>query len=79
LADFANLGNRLSLQAFDMAMEMEIERPLMSRAKAVMNHAASWNDLPSCQAGLAAALHRAFVIPADDHSRQFDELLRQLH
>jgi hypothetical protein len=60
-------------------MEMKIERPLLSRARIAMNPAASWNDLSPCQAGLAAALRRAFVIPADDHSRQFDELLRRIH
>ena len=41
-----------------------------------MNRSIFWNDLPPTQAGLAAALRRAFDLPADE--RQFDELLNKL-
>jgi hypothetical protein len=44
-----------------------------------MKHVASWTDLSPCQAGLAAALRRAFAMPADENARKFDELLRQLN
>ena len=43
-----------------------------------MTHAASWTELPPCQAGLAAALRRAFAMPADETARKFDELLHRL-
>jgi hypothetical protein len=39
----------------------------------------SWSDLPPTQAGLAAALKRAFDLPENGNARQFEELLRQLH
>jgi hypothetical protein len=44
-----------------------------------MSYMASWTDLPPTQAGLAAALRRAFKMPADESARAFDELLRQIH
>ena len=44
-----------------------------------MERVASWTDLPPCQAGLAAALRRAFAMPADENARKFDELLSQLN
>ncbi|WP_294003441.1 hypothetical protein [Sphingomonas sp.] len=36
------------------------------------------NDLPPSQAGLAAALRRAFEAPSGDASCEFDALLRKL-
>jgi len=35
-------------------------------------------DLPPVQAGLSAALRRAFEVPRDDVERQLEELLRGL-
>ena len=43
-----------------------------------MKHTPIWFDLPPAQAGLAAALRRAFKMPADDNARKFDELLQKL-
>jgi hypothetical protein len=43
-----------------------------------MSYIASSNDLPPSQDGLAAALRRAFEVPADDTQRRFEELLRSL-
>ena len=40
---------------------------------------ASWTDLSPSHAGLAAALRRAFEMPADETARKFDELLRKLN
>jgi hypothetical protein len=40
---------------------------------------ASWTELPPCQAGLAAALRRAFALPADETARKFEELLQRLN
>jgi len=57
---------------------MNIERPHMSRTNGSMTRMASLTDLPPCQAGLAAALHRAFAMPADDRARELEALLRQL-
>jgi hypothetical protein len=42
-----------------------------------MKHAPICSDLPPAQAGLAAALRRAFKAPANDQD-SFDELLRKL-
>lgn len=44
-----------------------------------MSRHASWTELPPSQAGLAAALRRAFGLPADETSRKFEELLQQLN
>lgn len=43
-----------------------------------MSRSISFNDLPPAQAGLAAALRRAFTLPADENERQFEELLNKL-
>ncbi len=43
-----------------------------------MRRISSWNDLPPSQAGFAAALRRAFDLPADDTERQFEQLLQKL-
>ena len=37
-----------------------------------------WSDLPPAQAGVAAALRRAFDLPADETERKFEELLAKL-
>ena len=43
-----------------------------------MKRIASWTDLPPTQAGLAAALHKAFDLPTEETERQFAELLSKL-
>lgn len=43
-----------------------------------MKRMVTWTDLPPAQAGLSAALRRAFVAPADGGSRELDDLLRKL-
>lgn len=43
-----------------------------------MTRSILWNDLPPAQAGLAAALRRAFDLPADESGQQFEELLNKL-
>lgn len=43
-----------------------------------MRRVSGWIDLPPAQAGLAAALRRAFDLPADETERQFGELLSKL-
>jgi len=43
-----------------------------------MRRISSLIDLPPAQAGLAAALRRAFDLPADENERQFAELLQKL-
>ena len=55
-----------------------MERPQKRRANGAMSRTVSWSDMSPCQHGLADALRRAFVLPADDSERQFDELLRRL-
>jgi len=50
----------------------------MLRTEGKMNRSANWHDLPPSQAGLAAALRRAFAIPAEESDRQFAELLQRL-
>jgi hypothetical protein len=70
------LRNCLASQALVIAME--IERHHMSRPDGRMSRSISWNELPPAQAGLAAALRRAFTVPADETERQFDDLLSKL-
>jgi len=43
-----------------------------------MKRVSSWIDLPPAQAGLAAALRRAYDLPANETEREFAELLREL-
>ena len=43
-----------------------------------MRRSSGWIDLPPAQAGLAAALRRAFDLPADENERQFEHLLNKL-
>lgn len=57
---------------------MDIERHFMSRPEGRVNHSIAWSDLPPVQAGLAAALRRAFVLPPDESEQQFEELLRKI-
>ena len=56
---------------------MDIEQSFLSRTEG-MRRIASMFDLPPAQAGLAAALRRAFDLPADETERQFAELLSRL-
>jgi hypothetical protein len=76
LADFDESRNRQATQAFDRVMN--VERPVATGTNGSMSYLASWTDLPPAQAGLAAALRRAFEMPADETARKFDELLRRL-
>jgi hypothetical protein len=57
---------------------MEIDPHFMLRSEEKMNHSISWSDLPPAQAGVAAALRRAFALPAEETERQFRELIRKL-
>ena len=43
-----------------------------------MKRMVDWTDLPPTQAGLSAALRRAFAAPEDERSCEFEELLREL-
>jgi len=57
---------------------MDIERAFMSRSNGPNRHMPIWNELPPTQAGIAAALRRAFEAPCDETQRQLEELLRDL-
>ena len=50
----------------------------MSRTEGSIRQNISWRDLPPTQAGLAAALRRAYELPADETERQFEQLLQKL-
>lgn len=50
----------------------------MLRTEGAIRESISWRDLPPTQAGLAAALRRAYSLPADESARQFEPLLRKL-
>ena len=56
---------------------MDVEQSFLSRTEG-MRRSSSWTDLPPAQAGLAAALRRAFDLPVDETERQFADLLRKL-
>lgn len=43
-----------------------------------MKRGSGWIDLSPAQAGLAAALQRAFHLPTDETERPFADLLRKL-
>jgi hypothetical protein len=43
-----------------------------------MSFTAGWTAFSPTQAGLAAALKRAFEVPADETQRRFEELVRNL-
>lgn len=57
---------------------MDIERSFMERTEGSIRQNISWRDLPPAQAGLAAALRRAYTLPADETERQFEQLLQKL-
>jgi hypothetical protein len=57
---------------------MDMERPTSSRTDGSMRYMPNWTDLSPTQAGLAAALRRAFEVPADETQRKFEELVRNL-
>jgi hypothetical protein len=59
-------------------MAMDIERSFMLRTEGAIRQRIGWRDLPPTQAGLAAALRRAFVLPADETERQFEQILEKL-
>lgn len=50
----------------------------MSRTEGAIRQSLNWRDLPPTQAGLAAALRRAYTLPADETDRQFEQLLQKL-
>lgn len=56
---------------------MNIERSYLAKAEG-MRRASTLIDLPPARAGLAAALLRAFDLPADESERQFADLLGKL-
>lgn len=57
---------------------MKNNRPMEARTKDQVSNRVHLDVLPPVQAGLSAALRRAFKAPADENARQFDELLKQL-
>lgn len=57
---------------------MDIERHFLERSPAKVNGSPDWHDLPPTQAGLAAALRKAFVLPEDESERHFEALLQKL-
>jgi hypothetical protein len=57
---------------------MNFERPFSERAEHAVKRVVTWSELPSTQAGLSAALRRAFQMPADERSCEFSELLSKL-
>jgi len=77
LADFDESRNRVPTQAFDMLMTFE--RPIASGTNGSMSYVANWTEFSATQAGLAAALRRAFKLPEEETAHMFDELLRRLH
>jgi hypothetical protein len=76
LAEYGFEGNLLAFHAFVKAMN--IERPHSMRAEESTTRLLCNTDLPPSQAGLAAALRRAFTPPADVAAQPFDDLLRKL-
>jgi hypothetical protein len=57
---------------------MDIESSFLVRTEGAIRQSIGWRDLPPTQAGLAAALRRAYALPADESERRFDDLLRKL-
>jgi hypothetical protein len=57
---------------------MNIERPFVAGTEEMTKFVLCLTDLPPSQAAISAALRRAFRAPADDASRDFEDLLRQL-
>jgi hypothetical protein len=77
LADFDESRNRAPTQAFDI--HMSFERPPEPRTNGSMSYVANWTDFSATQAGLSAALRRAFKLPEEETAHLFDELLRRLY
>ena len=50
----------------------------MTRTEGAIRQSLSWRELPPTQAGLAAALRRAYTMPADESVREFEQLLQKL-
>ena len=75
-AENDELRNRTAFQAFDLAMD--IERSFFTRTEGAIRQTIGWRDVPPTQAGLAAALRRAYELPADETERQFEQLLQKL-
>jgi hypothetical protein len=57
---------------------MDIERTFLSRKEGTTRRTPILCDLPPAQAGVAAALRRAFAPHSDEVERQFEELLQRL-
>jgi hypothetical protein len=76
LAEFDGIRNQLCLQAF--CLVMNFDRSVHARSEDAGQRVVRWTELPPAQAGLSAALRRAFAPPRDDRSREFEELLRKL-
>jgi len=76
LADFDESRNRAPAQALNRAMNFK--RPIRSTTNGSTNYLSNWTDFPPTQAGLVAALRRAFEVPPDETSRKFEELIRNL-
>jgi hypothetical protein len=76
LADFEELRNQFSSQAFYIVMNFK--RPHAARTEEAMKRLISWSELPPAQAGLSAALRRAYAMPRDDRTREFEDLLGKL-
>ena len=57
---------------------MNMERPPFARTEAAAMRMVMVQDLPPVQAGLSAALRRAFEVPRDEIEHQLEELLRKL-
>jgi len=57
---------------------MNFARPLSAKTEEAMKRLVSWSELPPAQAGLSAALRRAYAPPQDGRTREFEELLRAL-
>jgi len=57
---------------------MKHGRPIETGTKNPASTRLSFDVLPPAQAGLSAALRRAYAVPADSGSCPFDELIKQL-
>jgi len=57
---------------------MNFERPFNQRTEDAMKRVVTWSELPPSQAGLSAALRRAFQMPSDERSCEFDDLLKRI-
>lgn len=55
-----------------------MERSFLLRTEDAVKQGSSLYDLPPAQAGLSAALRRAFALPPGETERQFEDLLRKL-